>query len=62
MNYQLGETYSVKLMSVRLNAHYKDQVKDDGTTLIYEGHDVPQTADVRDPKLIPSMTTRITHW
>lgn len=52
MNYRLGKTYSVVLMSVRPNAPYRDVILDDGTTLIYEGHDVPKTANVTDPKLL----------
>jgi hypothetical protein len=47
MNYQLGDGYSAILMSVRQNAPYRDEVSDDGTTLIYEGHDLPR----RDPSI-----------
>ena len=52
MNYQLGAGYSVILMSVRSNAPYRDEVSDDGTTLIYEGHDVPRSGPSCDPKSI----------
>ena len=41
MNYKLGKTYSVILMSTRENAPYSDSVEDDGTTLICEVHDIP---------------------
>ena len=52
MNYQRGKTYSVILMSVRPNAPYRDRVEDDGSTLIYEGHDVPHTQGITDPKIL----------
>jgi hypothetical protein len=50
MNYRLGGTYSVILMSVRPGAPYRDVIKDDGSTLIYEGHDVPRYDKSIDPK------------
>jgi len=50
MNYRLKPDYSVILMSIRSGAPYSDQVLDDGRTLIYEGHDVPRTKDIKDPK------------
>jgi hypothetical protein len=37
MNYRLGGEYSVILMSVRRGAPYRDEIQDDGATLIYEG-------------------------
>lgn len=37
MNFRLNRNYSVILMSVRPNAPYRDQVLDDGGTLIYKG-------------------------
>lgn len=52
MNYGLGGTHSVILMSVRPNSPYRDRMADDGSTLIYEGHDVPKTAGVNNPKLL----------
>ena len=39
MNFRLKGKQSVILMSVRPNAPYKDEVKEDGAVLIYEGHD-----------------------
>jgi hypothetical protein len=39
-------------MSVRRNAPYRDRLEDDGSTLVYEGHDVPKSASVRDPKSV----------
>ncbi|WP_448383436.1 HNH endonuclease [Desulfosoma sp.] len=52
MNYQLGKGYSVILMSVGDNAPYRDYFKDDGSTLIYEGHDVQRRDGIIDPKSI----------
>jgi hypothetical protein len=52
MNFDMGEGYSVILMSVHRNAPYKDCFEDDCTTLIYEGHDVPRTEQVSDPKAL----------
>ena len=52
MNFQLGGHYSVILMSVRPNAPYRDELLDDGTTLIYEGHDTPRTNPALDPKAV----------
>jgi len=37
-------------MSVRPNAPYRDRIEDDGTVLIYEGHDAPRTAEDPNPK------------
>ena len=50
MNYQLGKSYSVILMSVRLNAPYADRVAENGKVLIYEGHDIPNTKNGPNPK------------
>jgi hypothetical protein len=52
MNYQIGHNHSVILMSVRPGAPYEDRYEDDGTTIIYEGHDVPKSKDISDPKSI----------
>ena len=53
MNHRLGDgDYSVILMSIRPNAPYRDEVLDDGTTLIYEGHDFPRRDPSIDPKTI----------
>jgi hypothetical protein len=60
MNFGLGRTYSVILMSLRTNAPYADRLEEDGTVLIYEGHDEPRSATVRDPKAVdqPEVTSR----
>jgi len=50
MNFALGGTHSVILMSLRRNAPYRDQLEDDGTTLIYEGHDQPREPATRIPR------------
>lgn len=51
MNVQRGRAHSVFLMSRRPNAPYTDIIEDNGTVLIYEGHDIrPEPG--RDPKLV----------
>jgi len=50
MNFRLGGSYSVILMSLRPNAPYADRIEDDGKVLIYEGHDVPKTKNIENPK------------
>jgi hypothetical protein len=57
MNFGLGGTHSVILMSIRPNAPYRDRFEDEGATLIYEGHDEPKTASNIDPKLIDQPET-----
>ena len=52
MNFGLNGKYSVILMSVRAGAPYDDRLEDDGTTLIYEGHDRQRMRDGPDPKSI----------
>lgn len=51
MNFRLKGKSTIILMSVRPNSPYKDEVSKDGTTLIYEGHDIPKIKGIRDPKL-----------
>ena len=60
MNFKLPSGRTVILMSRRKNAPYRDQVVDDGTTIIYEGHDAPKTAALPYPKLVdqPGNTPR----
>lgn len=41
MNFEIGDNYSVVLMSVKPNAPYADRISEDGLTIYYEGHDVP---------------------
>jgi len=52
MNFGLGGNHSVILMSVRPNAPYRDRLEDGGTTLIYEGHDMPRTGSCPNPKIV----------
>jgi len=52
MNFGLGHGHSVILMSLRRNAPYHDRVVDDGTTLIYEGHDQPRSTIIPQPKAV----------
>ena len=39
MNYRLNKQYSVLLSNTRTDAKYEDEVLDDGSSIIYEGHD-----------------------
>jgi len=50
MNFRLKGKHSVILMSVRKNSPYQDKITEDGTGLIYEGHDIPKTKGISDPK------------
>jgi hypothetical protein len=52
MNFRLRGRHSVILMSRRPNAPYADRIEEDGTVLIYEGHDVPKGADAPLPKVL----------
>ena len=52
MNYQAGDGCSIILMSIRRNAPYQDRYEDDGSTLIYEGHDISKRQNGPDPKTI----------
>ncbi len=50
MNFRMRGRHSVILMSVRENAPYQDEIQEDGTVLIYEGHDEPRRKGVANPK------------
>jgi hypothetical protein len=52
MNFRLGGSYSVILMSLRRNAPYADRIEEDGRVLIYEGHDIPKAKSVTNPKAV----------
>jgi hypothetical protein len=58
MNFFDPPGVSIVLMSRRRNAPYEDEMSEDGTELVYEGHDVPRTAKV-EPKMVdqPWVTT-----
>lgn len=49
MNFRLTPTYSVILLSQRVNAPYVDKIHADGITLEYEGHDISKLSG-KDPK------------
>tara|TARA_B100000959_G_scaffold273422_1_gene323927 strand:+ start:1804 stop:2502 length:699 start_codon:yes stop_codon:yes gene_type:complete len=50
MNYRLNPNYSVILLSQRKNAPYNDRVSEDGLSIEYEGHDIPKSDEVNNPK------------
>jgi HNH endonuclease len=52
MNFGIGGNHSVILMSVRPGAPYRDRLEDDGSVLIYEGHDEPGGGRSFDPKIV----------
>ena len=52
MNFGIGGDHSVILTSVRPNAPYDDRFEEDGTILIYEGHDVRRRSGDPDPKTV----------
>jgi hypothetical protein len=59
MNFRLRGRHSVILMSRRPNAPYADRIEEDGTVLIYEGHDIsrsfaPVPKLVDQPEFLPS--------
>lgn len=55
MNFELQGNHSVILMSVRPNAPYADRFEDDGSTLIYEGHDVRRSLQNPNPKTVDQL-------
>ena len=64
MNYELDRNHSVILMSVRPGAPYADRFEDDGSTLVYEGHDLPRSSQHVDPKFFnqPGVRKCIRKW
>ena len=52
MNFGLGGNHSVILMSVRPGAPYRDRLEEDGTVLVYEGHDESKSNSNPKPKLV----------
>ena len=50
MYYGIGGNHSVFLMSVRRGSPYRDQVQEDGSILVYEGHDEPRSERNPNPK------------
>ena len=51
MNFRFRPTYSIVLMSVRKNSPYQDRVENDGSIIIYEGHDERKSA-ITIPKIV----------
>jgi hypothetical protein len=56
MNFRLNPSYSVILMSQRINAPYNDRLHEDGITIEYEGHDVSRKDYMHNPKLEDQMS------
>ena len=63
MNFNVAnKEYGIILMSVRPNAPYADRFEDDGTTIVYEGHDLQKNfvpvgkdpKEVDQPMTLPS--------
>ena len=52
MNFRLRGRHSVILMSLRPGSPYQDRIEEEGSVLIYEGHDEPRTATAKNPKAI----------
>jgi hypothetical protein len=52
MNFGLASNHSVILMSVRPGAPYADRFEDDGSTILYEGHNTPRSRETPNPKSI----------
>jgi hypothetical protein len=50
MNFRLGDSTGVILMSRRRDAPYEDQIQEDGRVLVYEGHDVSKKSGGPDLK------------
>lgn len=51
MNFRSAKRESILLMSRRENAPYRDEIRDEGRTIIYEGHDVSKTMLTPNPKI-----------
>lgn len=63
MNFGIGKTYSVFLMSVRKGAPYADQIDQETGNLVYEGHDQHKTKDCPNPKSVNQpLTTPRGSW
>jgi hypothetical protein len=52
MNYRIRDGESLILMSQRPGAPYQDTVEQEGRIIIYEGHNLPRTKGVIDPKIV----------
>lgn len=58
MNFGVGGGYSILLMSVLANAPYQDRIEENGTVIIYEGHNAPRSNSLTNPQVIdqPALT------
>ncbi|MRR17362.1 MAG: HNH endonuclease [Deltaproteobacteria bacterium] len=52
MNFGLGKNHSIILTSVRPGSPYADRYENDGSTIVYEGHDIPRSPQTQNPKAI----------
>ncbi len=52
MNFRVAETHSILLSSHRPGAPYDDVLEENGTVLIYEGHDEPRSKEFPYPKQV----------
>jgi hypothetical protein len=52
MNFSAAKTHSIVLSSHRPGAPYDDVLEENGTVLIYEGHDEPRTRETPYPKQV----------
>lgn len=52
MHFEINGRIPVLLMSVRTNAPYEDRIDENGSIIIYEGHDIPRSNEYPNPKLI----------
>jgi hypothetical protein len=52
MNFNAAKPHSIVLSSHRPGAPYDDVLEENGTVLIYEGHDEPRSRQTPDPKKI----------
>jgi len=52
MNFNATKTHSIVLSSHRPGAPYDDVLEENGTVLIYEGHDEPRTKEIPYPKQV----------
>lgn len=52
MNFQSGDNCPIILMSIRKNAPYQDRFENDGSTIVYEGHDISKRNNAPDPKSV----------
>jgi len=57
MNFRRPPLHSIVLSSHRPGAPYEDRLEDNGTVLIYEGHDEPRSSSCPNPKLIDQPLT-----